>query len=179
MSTCVRIVADGKDHILRGVDDSGDILFSCPFQAGKEGYATYDEAKEGDMKSPIGVYSLLPGYIRADRIIAPDGLSLPLRSTQPEDGWCDDADHPAYNCPVTRPFNASHECMFREDASYDIVIPLSFNTDPVVTGKGSAIFFHVIRSDAIGTAGCIAIATEDMLRLLPLLSRQTRFSIES
>jgi L,D-peptidoglycan transpeptidase YkuD (ErfK/YbiS/YcfS/YnhG family) len=37
--------------------------------------------------------------------------------------------------------------MWREDHLYDLVLVLGYNDDPVVPGKGSAIFLHLARPD--------------------------------
>jgi len=46
------------------------------------------------------------------------------------------------------------------------VVPLGYNDDPVVPGRGSAIFLHVARPNYEGTEGCIALALEDLLNVL-------------
>ena len=84
------------------------------------------------------------------------------------DGWCDDPGHPAYNRPVRLPINASAEALWRDDALYDIIGVLGWNDDPVVPGRGSAIFLHVARPDYAPTEGCIALALDDLRRVLAL-----------
>ena len=71
--------------------------------------------------------------------------SLPLRAITADDGWCDAPDDPNYNRLVKLPYPASAEHMWREDHLYDLVAVLGYNDDPVVPGKGSAIFLHVAR----------------------------------
>jgi L,D-peptidoglycan transpeptidase YkuD (ErfK/YbiS/YcfS/YnhG family) len=39
---------------------------------------------------------------------------------------------------------------------------LGYNDDPVVPGKGSAIFLHLARSDYSATHGCVALAPDDL-----------------
>ncbi len=56
--------------------------------------------------------------------------------------------------------------MWREDDLYNLVIPLGFNDDPVVVGKGSAIFIHIARPDFKATEGCVALQAYDLLDLL-------------
>lgn len=131
---------------------------------------------EGDGATPLGTFPLREGWYRADRVILP-ATSLPFRQIQPDDGWCDDPAHPLYNLPVKLPFAASHEKMWREEHVYDIVIPLGYNDDPIVPGKGSAIFFHLARPDYSPTEGCIALALADMLEVLAGVTRGTRMVI--
>ncbi len=56
--------------------------------------------------------------------------------------------------------------MWRADNLYDIVGILAWNTDPVVSGRGSAIFLHVARPDFGPTEGCVALALVDLKDLL-------------
>ena len=81
-------------------------------------------------------------------------------------GWCDDPAHPDYNRQVVLPFAASHEELWREDQIYDLVVVLGYNDDPVIPGKGSAIFLHLAREDFSPTEGCVACARTDLLDLL-------------
>jgi L,D-peptidoglycan transpeptidase YkuD (ErfK/YbiS/YcfS/YnhG family) len=43
---------------------------------------------------------------------------------------------------------------------------LGWNDQPVVKGRGSAIFLHVARPDFAPTEGCVALALPDLSRLL-------------
>ncbi|TWI82724.1 L,D-peptidoglycan transpeptidase YkuD (ErfK/YbiS/YcfS/YnhG family) [Roseibium hamelinense] len=121
--------------------------------------------REGDGATPVGRFELLYGYYRPDRGLRPR-TRLPLKRLSKIDGWCDDADHPRYNRPVSLPFSASHEVMWREDRLYDIVLVLNCNMYPAVKGCGSAIFFHVAREDYRPTQGCVAVAPRDMRLIL-------------
>ncbi|HEY5346811.1 MAG TPA: hypothetical protein VIJ72_01360, partial [Rhizomicrobium sp.] len=81
-------------------------------------------------------------------------------------GWCDAPGDPSYNRPVRLPYPASAEQLWREDHVYDIIVVLGFNDDPVIAGKGSAIFLHLAKPDYAPTAGCVALALPDMLAAL-------------
>ena len=78
---------------------------------------------------------------------------------------------------VTRPYPARHETLWREDAIYDLVLVIGHNDDPVVPGKGSAVFLHLARPDFSPTEGCVAFARADFIRLLGSLDRSTHISI--
>ena len=132
--------------------------------------------REGDGASPAGTFPLLYGYYRPDRLTMPQsGLRMtPLR---PEDGWVDDPKDPNYNRPVTLPYPARHEEMWRADGLYDIVIVIGYNTGPVVPGAGSAIFLHVARPDMAPTEGCIAVERSVLVRLLPMLEPGSKITI--
>ena len=121
--------------------------------------------REGDKATPAGRFPLRRVLYRPDRT-APPGTALPVAAMKPEDGWCDAPGDPRYNAPVTLPYAASHERLWREDGVYDIVVVLGYNDDPPVAGKGSAIFMHVARPGYAPTEGCVALALPDLKAVL-------------
>ncbi len=121
---------------------------------------------EGDGATPAGAWPVRRVWHRPDRQPAPLTAGLPIQAIAPDDGWCDDPGHPEYNRLVKLPFPSSHEKMWREDQLYDLVVELGYNDDPVVPGRGSAIFLHLARPDRGPTAGCVAFAPEDLLAIL-------------
>jgi L,D-peptidoglycan transpeptidase YkuD (ErfK/YbiS/YcfS/YnhG family) len=123
---------------------------------------------EGDGVTPIGTFPIRRVLYRADRLARPE-TALPLFEIAPDDGWCDAPGDLAYNRPVKLPYPASAERLWREDHAYDIVMVLGFNDDPVMPGKGSAIFLHLAQPDYAATAGCVALALPDMLAALAQL----------
>src|SRR4051812_42230992 len=108
---------------------------------GKGGVIEQAAKEEGDGASPLGVWPIRGVLYRPDQGPAPT-TALPVSPIGPDDGWCDAADDPAYNQPVTLPYPASAERMWRDDEVYDIVVILAHNDDPPAPGKGSAIFLH-------------------------------------
>lgn len=147
---------------------------SYPCAIGRAGFAS--DKKEGDNCTPLGVFALRECWYRKDRLDAPE-TRLPLIMTSREDGWCDDPKSPDYNRRVILPYARSHETMWREDGVYDIVVPLGYNDDPVVPGRGSAIFMHLIRGDYEPTEGCIALAKPHLLEILARCGTDTRIEI--
>jgi L,D-peptidoglycan transpeptidase YkuD (ErfK/YbiS/YcfS/YnhG family) len=123
---------------------------------------------EGDGITPRGRFPVREIFYRADRSAKPV-TALPLRAIQKADGWCDAPDDPNYNRLVKLPYPASAETMWREDHLYDLVAVLGYNDDPVVAGKGSAIFLHLARSDYSATQGCVALAYGDALAAISQL----------
>jgi len=123
---------------------------------------------EGDGITPRGRFAVREIFYRADRIAAPR-TSLPLRRIAPDDGWCDAPSDPNYNRLVKLPYPASAEHMWRDDHLYDLVAVLGYNDDPVVAGKGSAIFLHLAKPDYSPTQGCVALATGDLLEAIEQL----------
>jgi L,D-peptidoglycan transpeptidase YkuD (ErfK/YbiS/YcfS/YnhG family) len=134
------------------------------------------DKREGDGGSPEGTFPLLQVYYRPDRVAAP-ASALPVRPLQPNHGWVDESGDPNYNRLVTLPYPAHHEEMWRADGLYDLVVLIGYNTDPPVPGRGSAIFLHIARPDFGPTDGCIAVAREVLLSLMPLLGPGSRITI--
>ena len=135
---------------------------------GKAGVIAAADKREGDNKSPVGVWAIREVFYRPD--VYPDGptTALPVRPMAPDDGWCDAPDDPAYNRPVKLPYAASAERMWRDDHVYDLVAILAHNDHPPVPGLGSAIFLHLAREDYSGTEGCVALARGDLEALLAI-----------
>ena len=102
---------------------------------------------------------------------------LPMQHIRPDDGWSDDARDRNYNRPVTHPYPASAEQLWRPDGLYDLVVVLDHNERPRVRGHGSAVFIHIARPDMAPTAGCIALRPRDLVRLLALLRSPVSLAI--
>lgn len=146
-----------------GVLNFADRSVRCAF--GPNGLITAGAKREGDACTPIGRWALRRVFFRPDRLEAPK-TRLPLAPMTPEMGWCDAPGDPNYNRPVTHPYPASAERLWRDDACYDILVILGHNDDPIVPGLGSAIFWHLAWPDYRATAGCVAVALVDMLDAL-------------
>jgi|SaaInl5LU_22_DNA_1037371.scaffolds.fasta_scaffold08211_3 L,D-peptidoglycan transpeptidase YkuD (ErfK/YbiS/YcfS/YnhG family) len=134
---------------------------------------------EGDGVTPVGTFILREIWYRPDRVSKDTEISqaqLPLRVITQNDGWSDDPNDPDYNKHVELPHGFGHECLWREDNQYDIIIVVGFNDAPVQVGLGSAIFFHLSKPDLGPTEGCIAIPRDEMLALIPHLRFGQRIS---
>ena len=126
------------------------------------------KGREGDHKTPIGNYHMRFGLYRADRLPHPK-TKLNFRPLRKDDGWCDATDDPAYNRFIRLPFSASHEKLWRKDGAYDVIIVMSHNDSPPISGLGSAVFIHVAQPDDRQTLGCVALEPDVMIKLLPEL----------
>lgn len=144
-----------------------DFQASCVF--GRSGLIAAPDKREGDRASPMGVWPVRRAFYRADRIAAPS-TALRLDPIQPEDGWCDAPDDPAYNRLVRRPYPASHETLTRTDGLYDLIVVLGHNDDPPRPGLGSAIFLHCRPDHDKGTLGCLAVPCSDLIALVERLT---------
>jgi L,D-peptidoglycan transpeptidase YkuD (ErfK/YbiS/YcfS/YnhG family) len=95
------------------------------------------------------------------------------------DGWVDEPADVNYNRPVSLPYPASAEQMWREDELYDALVVIGYNMDPVLPGAGSAIFLHIATEDFAPTAGCVAVKREVLVGLLPLLGPGSQIAIRA
>ncbi len=159
---------DTKGRLVTG---SFDVM--CAF--GRSGLT--NQKTEGDGATPIGSWQLRELFFRPDKSEPPE-TQLPTRSIGADSGWCDAPDHQDYNQLVALPFKASHEKLWRDDHLYDLMIPLGYNDQQIVPGKGSAIFFHLAKHDYQPTEGCVAIAEHHMRTLLPMLTENTVLKIQ-
>jgi L,D-peptidoglycan transpeptidase YkuD (ErfK/YbiS/YcfS/YnhG family) len=147
---------------------------SYPVTLGRAGVAR--DKREGDMATPAGILRITGCLYRPDRVPAAlvPRWAVPVR---PGDLWCDDPASPDYNRQVRAPFAASHECLWRADPLYDLVLLTDWNRPRAVPGRGSAIFLHRWRGPAIPTAGCIAFAPRDLGRIARAAPPGTRIIV--
>ncbi|AIQ46918.1 hypothetical protein R70723_14295 [Paenibacillus sp. FSL R7-0273] len=142
------------------------VLSGIPVTLGSGGIG---KTKEGDKRTPSGVYPLGGAFGSA---AGPDGLSIPYTRTGSYDYWIDDPSSAEYNQQVTYTGDpnrrwSSYERLLHPLYKYAIV--LKYNEDPVVPGKGSAIFLHVWKGADQPTAGCIAMSEGNLLKLMKQL----------
>lgn len=123
------------------------------------------DKREGDGATPAGRWPMRRVLYRPDRL-PPPVTGLPVGELASDDGWCDDPADLRYNRPIRLPCAAGHERLWRDDGLYDLVVVLGHNDDPVIPGRGSAIFMHVARPDGGPTEGCVAFALPDLLALV-------------
>lgn len=152
----------------RAILQAGPLRISAAI--GRSGISAFK--REGDGATPRASMRILGGYLRGDRIRSVKS-QLALKRIRPNMLWCDAPDDASYNRPVTAPFAKSHEELMRKDGLYDIVLVMDWNVTARARGRGSAIFFHLIRPGYEPTAGCVAVARRDMLRLLPHIDGRT------
>lgn len=147
---------------------------SWPCAVGRGGIA--EKSGEGDGVTPIGSWPVRWLYYRPDREPRPK-TDIETREITASMGWCDDPGEGAYNTAIELPFASSHEVLWREDHLYDFILVLGFNDDPVVPGRGSAIFLHIAREGYSATEGCVALSKAHFRELLALLTAESRVII--
>ena len=148
-----------------------DFKFKCCI--GKKGLTKYK--KEGDLKTPKGIFKIENLYFRKDRIKKPSTKLKCIEITK-NMGWCDDPESKEYNKLIKIGEKISHEKLFRKDHKYDLMIPIKYNFNRIIPNKGSCIFLHLTRNYK-PTAGCVALNKKDFLILLKLIKKKTKIRI--
>ncbi len=166
------VVRQRPGHPTQGLMRFCGVTIRCAL--GRRGVSS--RKREGDGATPRATMRIEHGYVRRDRLAAPQ-TALALRAIGADDGWCDAPGDANYNRPVRLPFRHSCESMRRNDGLYDICIVLDWNRRPRQRLRGSAIFFHLARPGYLPTEGCIAVSPADMRRLLPHLKRGRRIIV--
>ena len=138
-------------------------VFQCNAYLGQNGIG---KKKEGDGKTPKGMYSLGQSF----GICKNPGTKMPYVKVNAHHYWCSDSGSAYYN-QLIRNDKTKHRCkgehLIRYKGVYDYGIFIGYNKKGKA-GKGSAIFLHCSRGRA--TAGCVAIPKKRMKQLLKRLN---------
>lgn len=128
---------------------------------GMNGVAPPGAKREGDRRTPGGVFALGRGFgVRGN-----PGVRFAWRRTSRADVWVDDSASDLYNTWQQKPADGRWDSA--EDlyvpGNYDYVQVIEYNTARV-PGKGSAIFLHVDHHS--GTFGCVTLPRSQLLRVM-------------
>src|SRR5262249_45209404 len=132
---------------------------------------------EGDGATPRGRFRLVRLWWRAHRHPRPPTL-LPAPRITPPPPWGEKTTDPPDNRPFPRAPPASADRPWRDHHPYPFIVEIDHNTRPRVAGRGSAVFVHVARPNRSPTAGCVAMAVNNLQRLLAVLGPKTRLAIQ-
>ena len=136
---------------------------TCPYCSDQD-YPPHKH--EGDGRSPAGMYPLTFTFGNADV-----GSKLPFTKLDEFTECVDDTNSTFYNKIVNRMqvgnFDwKSSEKMFAVRPQYDLGVFVGYNSYPPVRGNGSCIFLHIWKDADTGTAGCTAMARENLERVV-------------
>ncbi len=130
---------------------------------------------EGDGCTPEGKFSLGPLYYRSDRIkkFRSCFKFIPIQKNM---FWSD--------CPQSIHYNkllsfkdTSYEKLYKINNTYDLILVINYNTKPIITNKGSAIFLHLAKKNFSPTSGCIALKKTCFIEILKKLSISDKIKI--
>jgi len=137
-----------------------------PFDAviGRKGFAPEGEKREGDGRTPSGIYPLKMTFGYDESI----KTKMPYRQALADDIWIDDPNAEDYNRWVKKSEtrSTSYEIMKRDDNLYKYGIVIEYNTGPIIKGNGSAIFLHIWKGAGTTSAGCVAVSEENIIKIL-------------
>ena len=146
--------------------------FKCCF--GKNGLSK--NKIEGDYKTPKGLFKLGNLYFRKNKIKKPYS-KLKEIIIKKKMGWCNDVSNKnKYNKLIKINNKIRHEKLFRKDYKYDLLIPIKYNYNKPILGKGSCIFIHLTKNYK-PTEGCVALKKKDFLIMLKLINKKTKIKI--
>jgi D-alanyl-D-alanine dipeptidase len=132
--------------------------------------------KEGDGKSPAGVFGISTGFGYADK--PPAGWKLSYIRLTPGIECVDDPTSRYYNKVVDRgtvtPDWNSSEHMASTGEYYRWGAVVDHNVNPAVPGGGSCIFLHIWGGAGMGTTGCTAMAQGALEPILAWLDPAAR-----
>ena len=129
--------------------------------------------KEGDFVTPRGLFKIKFLLYRKDRIKKLN-TSLKKLAITKDMAWCDDPSSNKYNKLTTKSINFSYEKLFKKENTYDLILVLDFNMNPIIKNKGSAIFIHVAKKNYKSTEGCIAIKKIHLLKILNSIKKKKK-----
>ena len=132
--------------------------------------------KEGDLITPKGEFKIKYILYRKDRIkkIQSKIQKIVIKKNM---GWCDDPKSKDYNKLIKLPFSYNCEKLFKSNNTYDLILVLNYNMNPVIKRKGSAIFIHVAKKNFKKTQGCVALKKKDLLKIIKNLKNNTKVKI--
>lgn len=137
---------------------------------GKNGLAKPGEKIEGDLKTPTGIFPLGTAFG-----ISQQDLDFPYRILTNDDKFIDDIADDNYNSWVNGETTAKSYEPMKRYYRYGIVI--KYNMNPVIKGKGSAIFIHNWNYQNEPTSGCIAMPEKKLLNIIKWLQAKKKPSI--
>lgn len=170
----------GTIYVFDKIDNKWVLNFSNPIVVGGKGLGMgdglvpfkIDDApikKEGDMKSPAGIFSFGTAFGYADYKEA-SWLKYPYKKASDTLICVDDMHSAHYNTLINKyegkiDYN-SFENMRLSKNYYKWGLFINHNSPTVVPGNGSCIFMHIWENDHSGTAGCTAMTEVNLLKVL-------------
>lgn len=138
-----------------------------PWSAWLGGRGVSANRREGDRTTPVGSF----GIGRTMYGVDPNpGVRYRYRRIVCGDWWVEDPRSPYYNqfrhlsCGARPPFRVTTGDMSASPTAYRHLAFIRFNTDPVVPGRGSAIFLHA--NTGRPTLGCVSLPVPELVRTL-------------
>ncbi len=183
MKKLLRVLV-GDKCVMELVEDGKVVKTINNVYIGKEGVT--EQKKEGDHKTPLGLFKLGPAFGFNDF-----DFDYPYLKISDNSYFVDDVSSEYYNkwveigeCGVSYSYVvngnlsdfSSSEHLIDYPILYEFGVIIEYNMDNPVKGLGSAIFLHVKNKDY--TEGCVALLRDDMLCVLNFLDKSKDVYIE-
>lgn len=144
-------------------------VLSCKAYVGMNGI---DKKKEGDRRTPTGVYTLNKAFgVKKD-----PGSKMKYKKLNKHLYWCGDKEH--YNQMIDirdHPHSCRGEHLIEYTKQYAYAMAMDYNKD-CTYGKGSAIFLHCFGYDSC-TLGCVAVSEDNMKTILKTCGKNAKICI--
>ncbi len=132
---------------------------------------------EGDGRSPSGAFLLPEAFAYSPEELS--GAALQVLNADDTLFCVDDPQSSFYNEVVHLPRGQeapwkSAETMRRNDDLYRFGVVVAHNMHPSQEGGGSCIFLHIARGPGAPTAGCTAMAAQDLRKVIMWLRPKAR-----
>lgn len=135
---------------------------------GRNGITSSELKWEGDGKTPMGLFDLPLAFGTKEDI----PLHIPFVTVTQDHIWVSESQDSLYNkmyIDSTHRYDGMNvEHLIDEPICYRYVVVIDYNTS-CVPEKGSAIFMHCLKEDSHSTAGCVAMPTKEMIKVLQWL----------
>ena len=127
---------------------------------GRNGLKPWNIRKEGDGTTPIGSFPILHAFGFGKN----PGTTMDWKTITEHSYWS--GEKASYNTWVESMTPISGEHLIEYDICYKYAMAIGFNQNPVVFGRGSAIFLHLKNPATWASSGCISVEEPAMLQLL-------------
>ena len=149
-------------------------VFTAKAYIGKNGLG---KEKEGDYKTPIGVYKFNKYFGINDN----PGTRMPYIKLNNSHYWNGDSESNRYNRMVNietyKNFDKKKsEHLIEEKTAYKYAMNINYNENGIPY-KGSAIFLHCYTNNQF-TAGCVAIPEKDMIKVMKNINKKASIIID-
>lgn len=147
-------------HCVRLRDGLYRQAWQRPGRIGYRGFAAAGAKREGDGRTPSGVFALGTGFGVAD-----PGSATGYQRLRPASCWGSTVGTHRYNTYFEGRCGPEDESMYRYiRGAYRQGMVIEYNTRLIRQGHGSAVFLHVGTGRA--TAGCVSTAYSTVVQLL-------------
>lgn len=150
-----------------------EVLTPFKVNLGAHGIVSKEQKKEGDLSTPEGYYAIPFVFGYKNNI----DTKMDFIEVGKNHVWVCNPKSDKYNTLVvdntgeyTKDEKNEKLLSTKTDILNEYAIVVDYNTNPIIKGKGSAIFMHVERNSNHRTAGCISMPRETIIKVIQWLN---------